>query len=59
MTPIQSKINEIEQECLEFGNPLNISLWELKTNIREYAEKYGLGSIQLEGGKWNTWNKKH
>lgn len=51
MTPIQSKINEIEQECLEFGNPLNISLWELKTNIREYAEKYGLGSIQLEGGK--------
>ena len=46
MTPIQFKINELEQEYDEFGHPLNTTLWELQVMIREYAEERGLGSIQ-------------
>lgn len=50
MTPIQSKVNELEKERQELGYHLNISLWELKTMIREYAEMKGLGSYSREGG---------
>ena len=53
MTPIQSKVNELEKEYQELGYNLHISLWELKTMIREYAEVNGLGSYNIQGRTQN------
>jgi hypothetical protein len=58
MTPIQSKINEIEQEKEEFGDPLHTTLWELQMIIREYAEEKGLGSYSYKGGQMNNVKNK-
>jgi hypothetical protein len=42
MTPIQSKLQEMEKEYQELGFTLNITSEELRQQIRNYTEEKGM-----------------